>query len=93
MKTYTLPANQSLQKLAWNGKEFAPKGLANVATVSPYTYTEGATGQPATGVTSSYVSFTEDYFIDTDETKYLTDGNGNTFESIVGVRPKHRPKG
>jgi len=92
MKTYTLPANQSLQKLAWNGKEFVPKDLVNVATVSPYTYTEGSTGQSATGVTSSYVSFTEDYYIDTDETKFLTDGNGNIFEYLVGSRPKHRPK-
>lgn len=90
MKTYNLPANQSLQKLAWNGKEFVPKDLINVATVGPYTYTEGATGQPATGVTSSYISFNEDYLIDTDESKFLTDANGNVYEKLVGGRPKDR---
>lgn len=92
MKDYTLPANQSCQKLIWNVKEFVPKNLINVATVGPYTYHEGATGTSATGVTGTSFSFTEDYIITVDETKYLTDANGNVFEYFVGSRPAHRPK-
>ena len=87
MKTYTLPKDTPMIKLAWNGWEFVPQGLTSV-TVSPPFVFNGT--MAANNVTQTSVQYDVDYLITTDPDNYLTDANGHVYEKLVGGRPKDR---